>query len=108
MAKIPDDEPALLLVESQEAEKVNMLINEECVWPNLNQGDKGKWVKSKLWYLDNGSSNNMTGGRSKFDKLDESIVGQVKFGDGSVVQIKGKGSITLRCTNGGDRQLKEV
>ncbi|XP_074363905.1 uncharacterized protein LOC141704579, partial [Apium graveolens] len=85
-----------------------MLINEERVRLNLNQDDKGKHVESNLWYLDNGASNHMTGEYSKFDKLDESIVGQVKFGDGSVVQIKGKGSITLRCKNGEDRKLKEV
>lgn len=41
IAQIPDDEPALLLAESEGNEKVNMLINEERVIPKLNQGDKG-------------------------------------------------------------------
>lgn len=50
----------------------------------------------------------MTGHLSKFDKLDESVVGQVKFGDGSIVQIRGKGSITFKCKNGETRTLSEV
>lgn len=85
MAQIPDDEPALLLVEGEEKTKVNMLINKERVMPRLNQDEKGKQIKSNMWYLDNGASNHMTGQYSKFDKIDEGIVGQVKFGDGSIV-----------------------
>lgn len=87
---------------------MNMLINEERVRPSLSQDDKGKQMESNLWYLDNGASNHMTGQYSKFDKLDENVVGQVRFGDGSVVQIKGKGSITLKCKDGESRHLKEV
>lgn len=76
--------------------------------PSLGQNGKGKEVESTLWYLDNGASNHMTGQYSKFDELDESVVGQVKFGDGSIVQIKGKGSVTLKCKNGEIRKLNEV
>lgn len=35
----------------------------------------------------------MIGQRSKFKDLDEGVTGQVKFGDGSIVEIKGKGSV---------------
>lgn len=48
----------------------------------------------------------MTSERKKFEELDENI--SVKFGDGSTVQIKGKGSIFYQCKNGDHRLLQEV
>jgi hypothetical protein len=39
----------------------------------------------KRWVLDIGATNHMTGSRSAFSKLDKSIHGTIKFGDGSVV-----------------------
>jgi hypothetical protein len=53
-----------------------------------------------VWYLDTGASNHMTGDRAAFSKLDKSVTGNVRFGDSSVVQIKGRGDITF-CINGG-------
>lgn len=37
----------------------------------------------------------MTGDRSIFHEIDEKISGKIKFGDGSTVQIKGKGTMLL-------------
>lgn len=65
-------------------------------------------MDSNMWYLDNGASNHMSGHYSKFNKIDVKITGQVKFGDGSMVQIMGKGSITLKCKTGENRTLNEV
>ncbi|XP_074364213.1 uncharacterized protein LOC141705039, partial [Apium graveolens] len=106
MVQVPDDEPALLLTECDEGEKNVMLINEEKVSPKINKG-AGE-VVSNLWYLDNGASNHMTGQKSKFKELNEEIKGQVKFGDGSLVQIKGKGSIAIQCKTGDERILHDV
>ena len=50
----------------------------------------------------------MTGHRGKFMELDESQSGQVKFGDGSTVSIKGRGVISFRCKNGEEKLLKDV
>ncbi|KAL8101290.1 hypothetical protein AgCh_033242 [Apium graveolens] len=50
----------------------------------------------------------MTGLRSKFNKLDERVTGQVKFGDGSLVEIKGKGSVMFKFKNGEERIFHEV
>ncbi|GKB97075.1 hypothetical protein Tco_0983212 [Tanacetum coccineum] len=50
-----------------------------------------------VWYLDNGASNHMTGVREHFKELDEEVSGKVRFGDGSYIEIKGKGSILIEC-----------
>nr|GFB32220.1 retrovirus-related Pol polyprotein from transposon TNT 1-94 [Tanacetum cinerariifolium] len=49
-----------------------------------------KEEKNEIWYLDSGCSNHMTGDRSKFKDLDESIKSHVRLGDNQQLQIKGK------------------
>ncbi|GJW42241.1 zinc finger, CCHC-type containing protein [Tanacetum coccineum] len=58
-----------------------------------------------LWYLDNGASNHMTGVREHFKELDEKVSGKVRFGDGSHIEIKGKGSILIECDD--EKQKKQ-
>lgn len=67
-----------------------------------------KGTEESTWYLDNGASNHMTGHQEKFEKLDRTVKGEVKFGDGSLVQIEGKGSIKIVCKNGETRVLQGV
>ncbi|XP_074324334.1 uncharacterized protein LOC141661248 [Apium graveolens] len=88
IVEIPD-EPALLLTECEGKGENMMLLNKEKVTLKLVQDGEGKRIESNLWYLDNGANNHMTGERKKFRDLDERITGQVKFGDGSLVHIKG-------------------
>lgn len=83
-----------------------MLVNEENVVPKLKETKED--IVSNLWYLDNGASNHMMGQRSKFSVLDENVTGRVKFGDGSVVLIEGRGSVSIKCRNGEERVLTEV
>ncbi|XP_071685113.1 uncharacterized protein [Lolium perenne] len=52
------------------------------------------------WYLDTGASNHMTGDRAAFAELDEAVRGNVRFGDGSVVQIMGRGTIGFSIDGG--------
>lgn len=107
LVQTQDDELALLLVEKCGEEKNNVALMNEEIKPRLN-AQKTTGEESNVWYLDNGASNHMTGQRSKFSSLDEKIQGQVKFGDGSLVKIKGRGSIVLQCKNGEERTLSEV
>ncbi|XP_074361377.1 uncharacterized protein LOC141701646 [Apium graveolens] len=48
----------------------------------------------------------MTGQREMFYNLDESVAGEVRFGDGSTIMIKGKWLIKLNCKNGENRYLR--
>lgn len=49
------------------------------------------------WFLDSRASNHMTGDRGAFAKLDGGVVGFMKFGKGSTVDIRGHGTIIFRC-----------
>ncbi|XP_074336204.1 uncharacterized protein LOC141673363 [Apium graveolens] len=105
LAQALDDEPALLMVEYR-GDKV--LLNESRVKPKLRTEVEDKQGGSDVWYLDNGASNHMTGEKSKFRELDEKVIGQVRFGDGSTVDIRGKGSIFFKCKDGEERMFKDV
>lgn len=105
--KEEDDEPALLLSELNESTTKMVLLNEERVFPKLAVDEKEK-RSSQLWYLDNGASNHMTGDKTKFISLDEKLTGEVKFGDGSIVSIKGKGSIAFKCKTGEEKIFNDV
>ena len=73
-----------------------VLLNEEKVYPNQLKERED----NNMWYLDNGASNHMTGSKYLFAELDEKVTGQVRFGDGSKVPIKGKGTLLFDCRNG--------
>nr|GEW58323.1 zinc finger, CCHC-type [Tanacetum cinerariifolium] len=64
--------------------------------------------KDSLWYLDNGASNHMTGVREHFKELDEKVSGKVRFGDGSYIEIKGKGLILIECDDEKQRIISHV
>jgi hypothetical protein len=59
----------------------------------------------KRWVLDSGASNHMTDVREVFAELDTNIHGTVRFGDGSVVEIEGIGTILFVCRNGEHKVL---
>ena len=80
-----------------------VFLNEEKVNPNIFKTDK-----TNVWYLDNGASNHMSGDRSYFTSLDETITGKVKFGDDSRIDIKGKGSVTFSFKNGVKKAMSDV
>ena len=106
LTQVTDEEPALLLAECHDPKETKLLLNEELVNPKLKQMEKQ--TDSNIWYLDNGASNHMTGQRTKFRELDEGVTGLVRFGDGSTVEIKGKGSVMFKCKNGEEIVFHEV
>lgn len=107
MIMTEDDEPALLVAEHVK-EDACLTLNGTKVIMSLLSKNEEKVSESNIWYLDNGASNHMTGFKAKFTKLDESITGQVRFGDGSTIKIEGKGTVMMKCKNGEERALHEV
>lgn len=99
--------PLYCLRNVKERRQQKLLLNEGGMVPRLNQYNNRK-QESNVWYLDNGASNHMTGYREKFTYLDEGVTGKVRFGDGSTVDIKGRGSISVSCKNGEEHVFHEV
>lgn len=94
---------------THEAEELMMdeivFLNEENVTPSRFEPYS---ESDNVWYLDNGASNHMTGNRNYFEKLNEKITGQVRFGDDSRIEIKGKGSILFITKDGKRKILTDV
>jgi hypothetical protein len=62
----------------------------------------------RSWVLDTGATNHMTGSRAVIAKLNNGVIGTVKFSDGSMVYIEGKGTILFACKSGEHRRLDGV
>nr|GEY72719.1 ribonuclease H-like domain, reverse transcriptase, RNA-dependent DNA polymerase [Tanacetum cinerariifolium] len=94
-----DIEPTLLMaiLEDSIEEKHVKEVDEQKV--SLHEEDVGykETNMDSLWYLDNGASNHMTGVREHFKEFDEKFSGKVRLGDGSYIEIKGKGLILIEC-----------
>jgi len=58
---------------------------------NLGRAEEAE----ELWYLDTGASNHMTGNRAAFSELDTRVVGTMKFGDNSGVDIQGRDTVVF-------------
>ena len=102
---------ALMLAETEEVVSGgngdSVFLHEKKVLPELHlTGDSES--SRDLWYLDNGASYHMTGDLEMLKTLDEEITGKVKFGDGSTVEIKGKGTILFQCKSSDQWALTEV
>nr|ABW74560.1 polyprotein [Boechera divaricarpa] len=80
-------------------------LNEEKVLPKKYEAEG---IYNNIWYLDNGAGNHMTGNKSFFVEMDETIIERVKFGNGSCVEIAGKGSILFVCKMGEQRSLNGI
>ncbi|GJY99913.1 zinc finger, CCHC-type containing protein [Tanacetum coccineum] len=79
---LEDDEPSLLMT-MHETKHEEVLLNEGQIQP-------GKYASgdASIWYLDNGASNHMTGVKSHFKDINESVTRRVRFGDGSQFDSK--------------------
>ncbi|GKF56391.1 zinc finger, CCHC-type containing protein, partial [Tanacetum coccineum] len=95
-----DLEPTLMMATIKEHQEV--FLNER----NFEQPKTSPGEES-LWYLDNGASNHMIGVKEHFKEIDEKITGNVRFGDGSYVEIKGRCSILLECKNKEQRAISQ-
>nr|GEX72122.1 zinc finger, CCHC-type [Tanacetum cinerariifolium] len=105
-----DLEPTLLMAileDSDEGKQVKKFKEQNV---SLHEEDVGykKTNIDSLWYLDNGASNHMAGVREHFKELDEKVIRKVRFGDGSYIEVKGKGLILIECDDEKQRIISHV
>nr|GEW97861.1 zinc finger, CCHC-type [Tanacetum cinerariifolium] len=100
------EEDTLLLCVKGEHLPSMVMLNENKVFPKLHESRNSS--NRDMWYLDNGASNHMTGDKNLFAELNKSVTGRVWFGDGSTVEIKGKGTLMFQCKNGDQLMVSDV
>ncbi|XP_058784851.1 uncharacterized protein LOC131659715 [Vicia villosa] len=65
-------------------------------------------IESKIWFLESGCSNNMTGQKVWLTYFDESKKRKVKLADNSSLQAEGTSNIVFQMSNGGKAMIKDV
>jgi hypothetical protein len=65
-------------------------------------------TKGRHWFFDSGSSNHMTGSKQMLADIDFTVHGTVKFGDGFLVEIRGRAAVLFIDINGEHRALTSV
>nr|GEW78634.1 ribonuclease H-like domain, reverse transcriptase, RNA-dependent DNA polymerase [Tanacetum cinerariifolium] len=105
-----DLEPTLLMAILEDSDEGKQVKEVEEQKVSLHEEDVGykETNMDSLWYLDNGASNHMTGVREHFKELDEKVSGKVRFGDGSYIEIKEKGSILIECDDEKQRIISHL
>lgn len=83
----------------------HVFLNERKLMPDMEEGTVHGEMK---WYLDTGASNHMTGDASIFSELNHGVIGSVKFGDGSLVEIAGRGTVLFKSKDGGHQAFHDV
>jgi hypothetical protein len=92
LEEIKDTTASPLAIKSAPVKQQQVHLDETKAQPFLSTSSS---VDDRLkgWYLDTGATNHMTGRGEVFSELDQAMQGTVKFRDGSVVNICGKGTV---------------
>lgn len=93
-----DDKPVLLMAQvcalndadgEEDALRLRtqVRLDEPQTQVHLGEENGGEGEERQLWYLDSSTSNHMAGDGAVFTELDRGVVGTLKFGDSSRVDI---------------------
>ncbi|WVY95447.1 hypothetical protein V8G54_034535 [Vigna mungo] len=93
-------------LQREHEEHANVVEIEESMVLACTQGPDVE--NNDIWYLDTGCSNHMTGKRDFFSFLDESVKGEVNFGNKSKIRVMGKGNISIQSKNGTNVTIADV
>ncbi|KAL8102990.1 hypothetical protein AgCh_027504 [Apium graveolens] len=77
-----------------------------CIELRIVNGDEEG--KKTIWYLDSGASNHMSDHKDLFTEIDETVTGEVTFGDSSKIPVKEKRTITIMTKNGNKKYINDV
>ncbi|KAA3473124.1 Retrovirus-related Pol polyprotein from transposon TNT 1-94 [Gossypium australe] len=102
-----EEEEVITLHLSEQSQQTNMMLSVFGVTNRANFAENEevflltacnvkKETQNNLWYLDTGCSNHMSGDKSAFSVLYESMHDNVKFGDDSKVSVMEKGEVTIQ------------
>ena len=115
-AQADADQPSILLatvnavrVQLRDVESSERCMTRQVVHLNEKKVHPGDCDEDRdVWVLDTGASNHMTGRCKALVSLDMSVRGTVRFGDGSLIEIEGIGSVMLQAKKTGHKVLTEV
>ncbi|XP_023520946.1 uncharacterized protein LOC111784490 [Cucurbita pepo subsp. pepo] len=102
-----EDEPALLTAQVCEVRTLGLPELTEMALYEEKVVSKEIEKKNNIWFLDTEASNHMTGYRSWFSELNELVTGTVKFGDGSLVEIKERGDVKAASVKKTEKMINE-
>jgi hypothetical protein len=85
-----------------DSSEVQVFLNKERAWAVLRRNPEDV---DAAWYVDTNVSNHMSGDEAVFAELDKGVSGTVKFGDGSLVAIQGRGTVLFSIGNDENRAL---
>ncbi|KAK9100717.1 hypothetical protein Scep_024147 [Stephania cephalantha] len=91
------EEKANYVEEKTDGKETLLLAREESDGGQANSG-----------ILTSGASNHMCGRKDMFVELDESVSGNVSFGDDSTIAVKGRGNILIRLKDGRHQFISNV
>ncbi|XP_071685359.1 uncharacterized protein [Lolium perenne] len=98
--RVPDEE-----FDAAATAGLRIFLNEECARVEFHRAVDDT---DSVWFPDTGASNHMTGDATAFAELDTKITGKVKFGDDSLVDIQGRGTVLFAVAGGRHRALTNV
>ena len=106
-----EDEEMLLMafVEELEIDEVHQeeAGNQVVVHSLMVGSERQESLRKKVWFLDSGCSNHMSGDKSLFSTLDEKFRHSVKLGNNKRMEVVGKGNLKLMF-NGASYMISDV